>query len=301
MLCKRVVSPQNEVKSFREAPWKSATMLVFRNEVRTNINNYCVFDESKKNNHLPMVVVANDRVRNLEIDNIDLRRFLLSIPDNKTEGLPGYLPIVMNMPVLITHNIATELHISNGSIGRLVRLVMDDDENLCLNDNLGDPKFPTNTVYIRKPLYALVELPQCKLSSSLTDLQPTIIPIVPEQKTIKVDLKSFISPIQKRLLNNKTSITIARTQLPIVPAFAMTTHKCQGKTLSHGIIDLVPPPYSKPDLANIYVPISRFTSRDTMAILRHFPRSVLDQKPHPDMIVELKRLENLHTVNQTTD
>ncbi|CAF5080130.1 unnamed protein product, partial [Rotaria magnacalcarata] len=54
-----------------------------------------------------MVIVAHDRVRNHEIDSDDLRRFLLSIPDNKTEGLPGYLPIAMNMPVLITHNIAT--------------------------------------------------------------------------------------------------------------------------------------------------------------------------------------------------
>ncbi|CAF3724853.1 unnamed protein product [Rotaria sp. Silwood1] len=298
MLCKRVVSPENEVKSLREAPWNSATILVFRNEVRTNINNYCVFDQSKKNNYLPMVVVANDRVRNVEIDNIDLRRFLLSIPDNKTEGLPGYLPIVPNMPVLITHNIATELHISNGSIGRLIRLVIEDGENLRL-DNIGDPKFPNNTVYMRKPLYALVELPQCKLASSLTDLEPTMIPILPEQKTIKIDLKSFVTPTQKRLLNNKTSITITRSQLPIVPAFALTTHKCQGKTLSYGIIDLVPPPYSKPDLANIYVPISRFTSRDTMAILRHFPATSLDQKPHPDMIAELKRLENLHRLNQS--
>ncbi|CAF4479240.1 unnamed protein product, partial [Rotaria magnacalcarata] len=39
----------------------------------------------------------------------------------------------------------------------------------------------------------------------------------------------------------------------------------------YGIIDLVPPPYSKSDLANVYVPISRFTSRNTMSILRHFP------------------------------
>ncbi|CAF4134374.1 unnamed protein product [Rotaria magnacalcarata] len=192
-----------------------------------------------------MVIVAHDRVRNHEIDSDDLRRFLLSIPDNKTEGLPGYFPIVINMPVLITHNIATELHIYNGSIGRLVRIVTDDDQNFQNNHNFSHPKFPTNTVYITQLLYALVELPQSKLTSCLTNLQPTI----------------------KRLLNNKTSITISRTQLPIVPAYAMTTHKCQGKTLPYGIIDLVPPPYSKSDLANVYVPISRFTSAGTMAIL----------------------------------
>ncbi|CAF4990080.1 unnamed protein product [Rotaria sp. Silwood1] len=221
MLCKRVVSPENDVKSLREAPWNSATMLVFRNEVRTNINNYCVFDESKKSNHLPMVLVANDRVRNHEIDSVDLRHFLLSIPDNKTEGLPGYLPIVKNMPVLITHNIATELHISNGSIGRLVCLVMDPDENSYDNNDIDDPNFPNNAIYIRKPLYTLVEIPQSKLSSSLTGLQPTIIPIMPEQKTIKVDIKGLMSPSQKKLLNNKKNITICRTQLPIVPAYTL--------------------------------------------------------------------------------
>jgi len=271
--------------------------IVFRNEVRTNINNYCVFDETMKYNQLPTVVVANDRVRNHDIDNIDLRRFLLSLPDNKTEGLPGYLPIVMNMPVLITHNIATELHISNGSIGRLVRLVYDNDDKDSNNNNIKNTKFPINTKYIQKPLYALVELPQCKLSSPLVDLQSTVIPILPEQKTIKIDLKSFITPTQKRLLNNKTSITICRTQLPIVPAYAMTTYKCQGKTLACGVIDLVPPPYAKSDLANVYVPISRFTSRDTMAVLRHFPRTILNQKPHPDMIIELERLKNLSNSN----
>ncbi|CAF4065605.1 unnamed protein product, partial [Adineta steineri] len=299
MLCKRIVSSDNDVKSLGQSPWNLAPMLVFRNEVRTNINNYCVFDESIKHNQLPTVVVANDRVRNHDIDNTDLRHFLLSLPDNKTDGLPGYLPIVMNMPVLITHNIATELHISNGSIGRLVRLVYDNDnENLHNNSDIRNPNFPINTKYIQTPLYALVELPQSKLSSPLIDLQPTMIPILPEQKTIKIDLKSFITPTQKRLLNNKTSITICRTQLPIVPAYAMTTHKCQGKTLTSGIIDLVPPPYAKSDLANVYVPVSRFTSADTMAILRPFPQSILNQKPHPDMIIELERLNKLCNSNE---
>ncbi|CAF1513910.1 unnamed protein product, partial [Rotaria sordida] len=162
MLCKRVLSSDNGVKSLRESPWNLAPMLY---------------------NQLPTVVVANDRVLNHDIDNIDLRRFLLSLPDNKTEGLPGYLPIVMNMPVLITHNIATELHISNSSIGQLVRLVYDDDDENSNNNNsnnIRDAKFPINTKYIQKPLYVLVELPQCKLSSLLVDLQLTMIPILPE-------------------------------------------------------------------------------------------------------------------------
>ena len=243
------------------------------------------------------MIVANDQVRRHDIDNADIRRFLLCLPDNKTEGLPGYLPIVANMPVLITHNIATELHISNGSIGRLVKVVYEDEEESHDATAISNPTFPSNTVYVRKPLYALVQLPQCKLATALTDLQPTCIPIVPEQKTIKVDLKSILSSAQKRLLHNKTTITITRCQLPLIPAYALTTHKCQGKTLQSGVIDIVPPPYSKPDLAQTYVPISRFTSLEAMAILRPFPRSILNQKPHPDMKAELQRLQSIDSTD----
>ena len=119
---------------------------------------------------------------------------------------------------------------------------------------------------------------------------------MPEQKPIKVDLKSCLSPAHKRLLQNKTTVTITRSQSPIIPAYTTTTHKYQGKTLESGVIDIVPPPYSKTDLAQTYVPISRFTSLETMAILTQFPRSILHQKPHPDMVAELQRL---HSIDST--
>ena len=73
----------------------------------------------------------------------------------------------------------------------------------------------------------------------------------------------------------------------------MTTHKCQGKTLESGVIGIVPPPYGKPDLAQTYVPIPRFTSFESMAIPRPLPRSILNQKPHPDMKTELQRLQSI--------
>ena len=114
---------------------------------------------------------------------------------------------------------------------------------------------------------------------------------------MKVDLKSCLSPAQKRLLQNKTTITITRCQLPVIPAYVLTTHKCQGKTLESGVIDIVPPPYSKPELAQNYVPISRFTSLEAMAILRPFSRSILNQKPHPDMRAELPRLQSINSTD----
>ena len=34
-----------------------------------------------------------------------------------------------------------------------------------------------------------------------------------------------------------------------------------------------------------------------MAILRPFPRSILNQKPHPDIIVELQRLQSIDSTD----
>ena len=175
--------------------------------------------------------------------------------------------------------------------------VVFEEEHLS-NDNhiIENSTFPSNTVYVRKPLYALVELPRVKLTFALTDLKPTVIPIVPQQKSIRVDVKACLSPTQKRFLHNKTSITITRSQLRLILAYAMTAHKCQGKTLPCGIIDIAPPPYAKPDLAQVYVRVSRFPNLDSLAILRPFPRSVLNQKPDRDLLTELKRLEMLDTL-----
>ena len=148
-----------------------------------------VVQPGKRSNQLPIIIVANDQVRHHDIDNAGILHFLFCLSDNKTEGLSRYLLIVPNMPVLITHNIATELYISNGSIGRLVKLVYEDEEQSYDATATSGSTFTSNSVYVRKPLYALVQLPQYKLASALTDLLPTIIPMVPEQKTIKVDVK----------------------------------------------------------------------------------------------------------------
>ena len=120
---------------------------------------------------------------------------------------------------------------------------------------------------------------------------------MPEQKTIKADFKSCLTPVQKRLLENKRTINITRARLSFIPAYAMATHKCQGKTLESGVIDIVPPPYAKPDLAQTCVPISRFTSLETMAILRLFLRCILHQKPPLDIIAELPPLQPIDSTD----
>jgi ATP-dependent exoDNAse (exonuclease V) alpha subunit len=52
------------------------------------------------------------------------------------------------------------------------------------------------------------------------------------------------------------TIQVTRTQLPIVPAFAITTYKAQGLTMNKINVDLQVPLGTK-QVASIYVPLTR--------------------------------------------
>jgi hypothetical protein len=194
------------------------------------------------------------------------------------------------MPVLISHNIATELRLSNGSIGYFESVVY---HNIESNHVPLNELFPPDTIYVQRPLYALVRIPTSNIRTSLHGLDDKIIPIYPEKKSFRVDLRTHLTGRQRRLIGDRTSLTITRTQLPLLPAFAITTYKSQGKTLDYGILDLVPPPYTKFQHPDIYVPLSRFQSLDTTAYLRPIPKSAFFTKPNSLMLREINRLENL--------
>ena len=75
------------------------------------------------------------------------------------------------MPVLLTDNVVCELRLSNGTQGIFRELIYDDQEEP------GDFKiksevFPSNTIYIRKPLYALVEINRSQVEIDLDGLRP---------------------------------------------------------------------------------------------------------------------------------
>jgi hypothetical protein len=89
-----------------------------------------------------IVCLAQDKVKSKIVNENNyhrLHRFLLSLPDNKTESLPGYLPLVSGMPVLLTDNIATELGLSNGTKGIFRRIVYEELDTTFADT---DTKFP---------------------------------------------------------------------------------------------------------------------------------------------------------------
>ena len=62
ILMSRVVRPGNIGESLRNSPWNTATMLVFRNEVRTHKNNLSVFNFALQTHQPLIVIVAMDQI-----------------------------------------------------------------------------------------------------------------------------------------------------------------------------------------------------------------------------------------------
>ena len=115
----------------------------------------------------PVVCVAQDYIQGKNIDDARLRKTILELPDNKTEHLPGYLPLVSGMPVLLTENVATELALSNGACGIFRQFVYEESP---ADVQFHYTNFPKNTKFITLPKYALVEFLHCKIDSELAEL-----------------------------------------------------------------------------------------------------------------------------------
>ena len=203
------------------------------------------------------------------------------------------------MPVLLTDNIACELGLSNGTQGIFRELVYDDQENPS-SFKINNAVFPSNAIYIRKPLYALVEISTSQLDTRLEGLRPKLIPIPLIRKQFTVSLKQLFGSLLERNLNNKKVtevIQVTRTQLPIVPAYAITTYKAQGLTMSRIVVDLQVP-LGALQVASVYVPLSRVKRADDLAILRPFNMKVLQVRPSSAQDAELKRLDELNQRTQ---
>ncbi|CAF1526110.1 unnamed protein product [Adineta ricciae] len=101
LLQTRVVG-QPSIESLHDSPWNKASILVFRNEVRTQINNKAAVHNATQMGHPPMVCVPQDTCKGKPIEDPILLKKLLELSDSKTEHLPGLLPFVPDLgPKLI--------------------------------------------------------------------------------------------------------------------------------------------------------------------------------------------------------
>jgi len=263
---------------------------VFRNEVRTKLNNRAEIHKAVEIRQTLMVCTAQDSCKDKPIEDPRLVKKLLELCYSRTEHLPGLLPLVPGMPVILTQNIATELGLINGINGIFRQLVY--HEESVTTETLSE-MFPNNTKYIRRPIYALIEITKSKIECKLEDLQSKLIPIPLVEQTFRIDIADILPKEKKSKSSQKTVLSIKRSALPLVPAYCITTHKSQGQTLNKVVIDLKLPNETD-DIAAVYVPLSRVKRLVDLVILRQFDYKVLLIKPNKSQVTEMERLDQLY-------
>lgn len=144
-----------------------------------------------------------------------------------------------------------------------------------------------------------MEIAKSKIPT-LGSLDHCIVPIPVINKTFEVDLGKLYAdkPAVLKILNSKklkTTVSVKRKALPIIPAYSITTHKSQGQTLSKIIIDLNMPP-GIVEVASAYVPLSRVKQLTDLIILQDFNIKTLQVKPSKAQLAEMARLNALFLV-----
>ena len=167
------------------------------------------------------------------------------------------IPLAIRIPVATNQNFDVTSGVVNGSYGYLwkVRYFTDDDGR-------------------RYRKSCVVEIPD-SAAVEILHLPPHHFPVLPDTTELKFEHGGS----HKRC-------TIKWKQVPIEPGFAMTSHKAQGKTMEHVIIDLA----GCVGAEQPYVMVSAATSLDGVVVLCDFESRQISKRRSEELRKEFSRL-----------
>lgn len=246
-----------ELKKFADAPF-----IVGTRRIRDAINAKMITHHASRTGQKVNLYHAQDFISSQPVTGL-LKQKLLNVSSTITEDALGKLPLFEGMKVMVTSNLAVGNRIVNGSEATVHKVVYSTDDD--------DVRY-IKVVYVRMAGIG-------KLDDTLEE---DIVPIFPERESFKIKIidASKEEPCYRY---------VARVQVPLVPAYAYTDYKSQGRSLKYAIIDLT----SVRSLQGAYVMLSRVHSLDGVAILRWFPASKIHQRPPQDLREEFLRLDHM--------
>jgi DNA replication protein DnaC len=254
---------------FSDPLWQQAPTIVSNNDVKDALNTECAKSFAARTNQALHLYYATDSRKGKRIRDPDLQKKLWSYHSGKTEQRTGILPLCKGMPVMITQNYDVQNGIVNGRVGILEKISYTIDE---------DGYRHARSCVIRT---------QDQSGPPLSHLLPGEIVILQDDVPL-----TFVHP------HSHLRSSFRRTQLPLSPAFALTGHKSQGKTLQSAIVDL----QSCSSTEAAYVMLSRVKTSLNIRILRPFHKKKISTRSSEDLRKELRRLKYLHnhTISSST-
>jgi hypothetical protein len=230
--------------------------IVRTNLLRETMNIQKAHTNSFKHNLALTNCAATDSCSSSPLTGVQLHHLLtLDMSSSKIkDSLPGYIPLYIGMPIVLKNkNISTDLGIMNGCQGFI--------RDLHIENPTGD---------LCHCICAIIEFPHSKVC--LSGMPKGYFPIMP----VKTSFITYLTSNSGEKIKTK----INRSQLPIQPAFAVTGHCAQGKTLPHVLTNLQEGGFAA------YVAASRPRSRHGLFLTEAVTLQDLNNKPLPYSLLQ---------------
>ena len=200
--------------------------------------------------------------------------------DRESGDLYGIVTLMKGMPVALTDHIdrSPDKQLLRGKIGKIHSWILGEQESSVYEDGVRILK--------KMPKLVLVKFENAdgtQVAWQLPGLcEPGLYPIVPKKSAWFLD-RGRVHPVLK----------IVRRQLPLAPAFAVTSHAAQGQTFKKGaIVDLCIGKGTNP--LGSYVAITRVTDKKHLLIYRPFGRELFAHGEREGPVLLLKHLRGEH-------
>ena len=175
--------------------------------------------------------------------------------DRECGDLCGMLPLCEGLPVFLSDHVNRDRKLLKGRRGYVCSWQHATDGAVRVD--------PTCVVWNQLPKVVYVKFPEAQWQ--IPGLALGVYPVTPQRRTWFLDAG-----------RKQPCLAVTRTQLPLLPAFAMTAHQAQGQTIEEGVIaDLRYKAISGAMTA--YIAMTRVKSRADLLILRPFDAELFQQ------------------------
>lgn len=194
-----------------------------------------------------------------------LKTILWELSPARTGHFAGTLSLCVGLPVMIRHNYATELCITKGQEGYVIGWdhIIGPDEHEILDTVFIELADPPHTV-------------------NIPGLPENVVPLARETRTISCNLP------------NDEVITVSRSQIELLPNFAMTDFGAQGKNRAKNVVDL----HNCKNCQSYYTALSRGTSAEGTLIIQGFNGNKITKGISGHLRQELRELEILDEITK---
>lgn len=239
-----------------------APIIVGSKELRDILNEKLVYYHAQRQGQRVHDYYSKDSVSRSPVP-LNARRRLWDLPSKDHQDSFGRLSMFSGMKVMITENVAFDSGVVNGTEGILKEVKYEDDAD-------GRRYAIVAYVYIQGCGFRLDGLPR------------DVVPIFPVSKRVS------LPESDSELATHLRAKSFRRKQLPLIPAYAYTDFKSQGRTLPRALVDLMTARGQ-----GVYVMLSRVTTLKGVVILRWFPPGRIFHRLPGELREEFERLDGL--------